>query len=228
MSDYIQLESLPNEIFFEIFDYFHALDIFIGFTSLNQRFTSILQIIPLRVVIAFYHSRRQLNFLSTYLTFHAHQLISLKISDTIFDELSTISLLFHRHKFINLQFCSFISINPSSTLNNVIEQMQSLNKLISFAIYQRHNAILNDNVTHDLIQSMLMHKSSYLHSLVLRLPYNYQNISKYPSISSSLRSLDLNISGSQSISSILRCCHSLQHLSLTLMPANSFETNIAE
>ncbi len=45
------LEDLSNEIFFEIFDYLNALDIFTSFTSLNRRISSILQSISLRIVI---------------------------------------------------------------------------------------------------------------------------------------------------------------------------------
>ena len=113
MNIHTHLEDLSNEIFFEIFDYLHALDIFTAFTSLNQRISSILQSIPLRIIISPNNCRRQIDFLSSHLTFHDHQVISIKTYDTIRDDSSIISLLFNRHNFINLQSCIFGSINSS-------------------------------------------------------------------------------------------------------------------
>jgi hypothetical protein len=105
MNIHTYLEDLSNEIFFEIFDYLDAFDIFTGFTSLNQRISSILQSIPLRIIISRNYYLAQIDFLSAHLTFHAHQVISLKIHDKIRDYSSVISLLFNRHNFINLQSC---------------------------------------------------------------------------------------------------------------------------
>ncbi len=85
MNTYAHFEDLSNEIFIEIFDYLHVLDIFTAFTSLNKRISSILQSIPLRIIIFYDHCRHQIAFLSSHLTFHAHQVISLEISDTIHD-----------------------------------------------------------------------------------------------------------------------------------------------
>jgi len=126
-------KDLSNEIFFEIFDYLHALDIFTGFTSLNQQISFILQSIPLRIIILYKHSRRQVELLSSYFTFHAHQVISIKTYDTIHDYSSVSNLLIDRHYFINLKSCTFIPINPSTKLDNVIQQIKSLNKLFHLA-----------------------------------------------------------------------------------------------
>ncbi|CAF4202893.1 unnamed protein product, partial [Rotaria sordida] len=68
-----KFEYLPNEIFFEIFDHLDAFEIFTGFTLLNKRMSSILQLIPLHLVISSNYSRRQVNFISSHLTFHAQQ-----------------------------------------------------------------------------------------------------------------------------------------------------------
>jgi hypothetical protein len=86
--------------------YVHALDIFTTFASLNKRILSILQSIRLHVIILNSHYDREIDFLSSHLTFHAHQVISLKCYDTIRHRSSIISLLFNRHHFINLQSCS--------------------------------------------------------------------------------------------------------------------------
>jgi len=136
-------EDLSNEIFFEIFDYLHALAIFTAFTSLNKRISSILQSIPLHIIILKNNCRLQIDFLSSHLPFHAHQVISLAIHDTIRDDSSIISLLFSRHNFINLQSCKLLTVNPSTKLKNVIKQIKSLNRLISFSIHQPNYTNLN-------------------------------------------------------------------------------------
>jgi anti-anti-sigma regulatory factor len=109
-----RLEALSIEIFSEIFDYLHALDIFTAFSSLNRRILSILQIIPLRVVISHNHLRYHVDYLSSHLISHAHQVISVDIYDTIHDDSSIVNLLFSQHKFINLQSCIFTLIHPST------------------------------------------------------------------------------------------------------------------
>ncbi|CAF1359543.1 unnamed protein product [Rotaria sordida] len=79
------------------------------------------------------HYDREIQFLSSHLTFHAHQVISLKIYDTIRDRSSIISLLFKRHHFINLQSCRFMSINLSTELDNVIKQVKNISTYTSIA-----------------------------------------------------------------------------------------------
>jgi hypothetical protein len=218
MDKYTHFEDLSNEIFFEIFDYLDALDIFTGFTSLNRRISSILQLIPLRIVISYNHCRRQIDFLSSHLTCHAHQVISLRICDIIRDDSFIISLLFNRHKFIKLQSCQFVAINSSRNLENVIKQVESLNRLVLFSIKQPKDEALNENDKNDFTRIMLMHKSSFLRSIVLKYPYHYPDIFNYTSIPSNLISFELRISGSSSmesvytILSILRHCRRLRHL----------------
>ncbi|CAF1573938.1 unnamed protein product, partial [Adineta steineri] len=139
------LENLSNEIFVETFDYLHALDIFSAFGSLNKRISSILQSTLLRIIISEIHCRNQVDFLSSYLTFHDHQVISIQIDDTICDDTSIISLLFSRHNFINLQFCKFIRIDQSTKLDNVIQQIKTFDKLVSFNIFNPNGITMNEN-----------------------------------------------------------------------------------
>jgi hypothetical protein len=218
MDTHTHLEDLSNELFFEIFDYLHALDIFTAFASLNKRILSILQSIPLRVIILNSHYSREIDFLSSHLTFHAHQVISLNSYDTIRDRSSIISLLFNRHDFINLQSCIFKSIKPSTKLENVIKQIESLNRLASFFIIQSNHDDINEKDKCDITRTILMHKSSSLRSVMLRYNYDYLDISTYTSIASNLISLDLLISGSlntvsvYSILPILRVCHRIRYL----------------
>ena len=227
----ICLQDLSTEIFFEIFDYLHALDIFTAFSSLNRRISSILQIIPLRVVISDNHRRYHVDYLSSHLLSHAHQVISMEIFDTIRDDSSIVNLLFSQHKFINLQSCTFISIHPSTKLENVIEQIKSFNRLVSFNIFHPKDEKLNEHVQKNLLEITFMHKSSSLRSIQLYLPYDYLNISKYISIPSNLKSLHLHITSSTSqifvdeIVPIFRFCHLMEHLTILLKCPLSIKNN---
>jgi hypothetical protein len=231
MNTYSHLEDLSNEIFFEIFDYLNALEILTSFTSSNRRMSSILQLIPLRVIIGYNYCRRQIEFLSSYLYFHDHQVISIHTFDSIRDYSSVISFLFNRHHFINLQSCIFHSINASTKLGKIIKQIKSLNKLAFVRILDAHDKNINENDRHDLTQTILMHKSSYLRSITLQYPFEYLDMSNYTSISSNLISLDLYISGSPStvsvysVLSILRLCHAIRYLRITLQYESQAENN---
>ncbi len=222
------VEDLSNEIFFEIFDYLHALDIFTGFTSLNQRISSILQSIPLRIIISRNCYRYQIDFLSSYLTFHAHQVISLIMHDTIRDYPSVIGLLFNRHNFINLQSCIFLSINPLTKLKNVFKKIQSLNRLVTFSLMDPCFDI-NENDKRNLTRIMLMHKSSFFRSMTLQHCYNYSDISNYTSISSNLTTLHLRIHDVSvsfySVVFIFRVCGEIRHFGLTIDRKYSVENN---
>ncbi|CAF3905482.1 unnamed protein product [Rotaria sordida] len=205
------LEDLSNEIFFEIFDYLHIFDIFTGFTLLNRRISSILQSIPLHIVISKKHCRRQIDFLSSQLTFHEHQVISINISDIIRDDSSIISLLFNRHNFSHLKSCKLMSIDSMTTLGNVIEQIQSLNTLVLLQIFQPNYENITKNDNDQLTQTILTHKSS--------------------SLRSNVTSLNLRITGSPSTVSIysvlrvFRLCHRIRYLCIILQHDKRFENN---
>jgi hypothetical protein len=218
MDTHTHLEDLSNEIFYETFDYLHAFDIFTAFTSLNKRISSLLQSIRLHVIILNSHYDRQITFLSSHLTFHAHQVISLKCSDTIRDRSSIISLLFNRHHFINLQSCIFMSDNPSTELENAIKQVQSLNRLVAFFIVQPHYNEIDEKDKCDITRTILMNKSSSLRSVKLHYNYHYLDIPTYTSVCSNIQSLELIIYGSKnqvsvySILPILRVCQGIRYL----------------
>jgi hypothetical protein len=225
------LEDLSDEIFFEIFDYFHALDIFTAFASLNKRISSILQSIPLRIFLSKIFCRYQIDFLSSHLIFGAHQVISIEISDSIRDDTSIISLLFNRHHFINLQSCKFLEIHPSTKLDNVIKQIRTLDKLVSFSIYQSSNEPINESDKCELARSMLMHKSCFLRSVSLQYAYNYSDISNFSSIPSNLTSLYFYINGStlttfiHSILPMLRLCCRVRHMRMIIKDDNPVNNN---
>ncbi|CAF4923157.1 unnamed protein product, partial [Rotaria socialis] len=233
MNIHTHFEDLSNEIFFEIFDYLHALD---AFTSLNERFLSILQSIRLHISILNTYYDRDIDFLSSHLTFHAHQVLSLKCYDTIRDRSSIISLLFQRHNFINLQSCQFISDNPSTEFDNVIKQVESLNRLVSFSIVQPSTVNISEKKKSDITRTVFMSKSSSLHSVMLRYNYAYLDLSTYTSIASNLISLDLLISGSSntvsvySILPILRVCPRIRYLHAIIkheIPSENNNVNVS-
>ena len=140
MKSRTQLEHLSNEIFFEIFDHLHALHIFTAFTSLNHRISAILHSIPLHVVISADHSRRQVEYLSilsshfsctaghftTSVWYNSRSLVSYSINIT--------SLIFD-HVIV-------YDIEHSTELTNVIGQLRTLDRLVSFDVYQRYDDIL--------------------------------------------------------------------------------------
>ena len=218
MNKYTRFEDLSNEVFFEIFDYLNALQVLMAFTSLNKRISSILQLIALRVFIPYNSCRREIQFLSSHLTLHDHQVISIDIFDTIRDYSSAISLLFDGHNFVNLERCVFHSIHLSTNLPNIVKQI-NLNRLVTFSIRESK---VNENDKHDLTETMLMSKSSSLRSITLQYRYDYLDIFNYSSISSNIISLRLCVSGTpstvsvSSILSIFRICHTIRYLRITL------------
>ncbi|CAF1323948.1 unnamed protein product [Rotaria sp. Silwood1] len=218
MDTYTCLEDLSTEIFFEIFDYLHALDIFTAFASLNKRILSILQSIRLHVIILDSNYDREIKFLSSHLTYHADQVISLKCYDTIRDRSSIISLLFNRHHFVNLQSCIFMLDNSSTILANVIRQVESLNTLVAFFIIQPNYKKTNEKGKCDITRTLSMNKPSSLRSVRRYYDYDHSDISTYNSIATNLTSLDLLLSGLTktvsvySILPIFRVCDRIRYL----------------
>jgi hypothetical protein len=229
MNTHTHLEDLSNEIFFEIFDYLHALEIFTAFTLLNQRISSILQIIPLRIFISNTDCRAQMEYLSSHLTYHAHQVISIDTYDKIRDCSSVISLFFNRHNFINLQSCILIAINPSTKLGNILKKLKSSIRLVSFRIHQSDDVGISEKDKYELAQMIFMNQSSSLRSITFNFNYDYMNISNYSSMSSNLISLTLCIGGLSStvsiysIFSILRHCHTIRYLTISIAYINMYE-----
>jgi hypothetical protein len=169
------------------------------------------------------------DYLSSNLIFHAQQVISLEIYDTIRDDSSIVSLLFYRHQFINLKSCTFHDIKPLTKLDTVIKQIQISNQLVSFTMLHTEDNHLDENQKRHLTRSMLMHQLSSLRSLVLQYPYDYSDVLNYSSLSPHLTSLELVISclpttpSLYSILPILRLCHTVRYLRLTLVYAKSLE-----
>ncbi len=202
MNKITQFEDLSNDLLLEIFDYFHALDLFMAFSSLNQRISSILFSTQLHIVISKLHCRYQMKFLSSHLTHHADQVISVSLEDQLRDYSSVISFFFNQHIFINLRSCKFYSISPSSRLNRVIRQLKILTKLELFQIILPRSMSLSDPLKRKLSKTILKHKLSNLHIVDLAIRYDYQYLTNTISINHSLTSLYMILHGTSTYCSI--------------------------
>ncbi|CAF5101108.1 unnamed protein product [Rotaria sp. Silwood1] len=131
MKKITRLEDLFSELFFEIFDYLHALDVFTAFSTLNQRIILILSSIPLRIVVSSYHCHHQIKFLSSNLIDHTHQVVSVSLEDFVHDFTSVISFFFIRHTFENLELCALYSSHWSIQIRTALQQFKNLIKLKS-------------------------------------------------------------------------------------------------
>ena len=231
MNKITQFENLSNDLFLEIFDYLHALDLFMAFFSLNKRISLILSSTQLHVVISKLHCRRQIKFLSTHLTSHAHQVISVSLQDQLRDFSSVIPFFFNQHTFINLRSCRFFYICPSSRLNRTIRQLKTLTKLESFYIKQPRCMPLTDRVKRKLTEIIFKHKLSNLRSVTLLFRYDYPYLTDNTTINWTLTSLCLMFHGSSNVCSIygilpiFRTCGSLRQLCVIILNSKMSNTN---
>jgi hypothetical protein len=210
MNKVTQFEHLSNDLLLEIFDYFHALDLFMAFSSLNQRISSILSSAELHVIISKIHCQHQMKFLSSHLTHHAHQVISLSLEDQLRDYSSVICFFFDQHIFTNLRSCRFCNIHSSSNFQNVIQGLESLTNLISFYIFHPDKK-LPYPFTQDITKTMLTHKSLALRFIGLSLWHDYQNLAANIAINWSVTSLMMSFGGSVNSLSIYSFLPILRH-----------------
>jgi hypothetical protein len=202
MDKITQLENFSNEIFLEIFDYLHALDIFLAFSSLNKRISSILYSTRLHVVVSKLHCRRQIEIFSSHLTHHTDQVVSLFLPDQLRDFSSLICFFFARHTFPNLRSCEFYSICSSSKIDSVIKQLENLTKLESFLIEQPCNILFSKTDKQYLSQTILMHRSPKLRSVSLYFRHDHFDLIANTVLNSILTSLYIIFNGSSDTYSI--------------------------
>ncbi|CAF3122637.1 unnamed protein product [Rotaria socialis] len=206
MNKITQFEDLSNDLLLEIFDYFHAFDLFEAFSSMNNRISLILSYTRLHIVLSKLHSQREFDLLSSHLIHHAHQVVSISLQDELRNLSSIISLLFTLHTFENLQSCTFYSIHPLTPLENVMKKFASLNHLVSFRIFQSNNMPLSNVNKSYLSETFLAHRSSKLRSIELSFRYYYPKLISDIRLNSTLTSLRIVFHGSMfacSIDSIL-------------------------
>ncbi len=228
MNKITQFEDLSNELCLEIFDYLHALDLFMSFSSLNQRISSILFSAQLHVVISKFHCQYQMKFLSSHLTHHVDQVISVSLEDQLRDYPSVISFIFDQHIFINLRSCKFYHIHPSFNLHIVIQRLQNLTKLVSFRIFHPKNIPLSPLIKQDISRTILQHKYFKLRSIDLSFHYDYPSLVANIALNLKVTSLHMIFDGSIHTLSIYSFLPILRHYrALRLLRIAIFnETNL--
>ena len=173
MNQLTKFENLSNEILIEIFDFFHAIDLFVAFGSLNKRISSILRSIHLCVIVTPKHNLWHIKFLSNNLNIHVNQVISLSINDDTEDRLSAIDFLFQRHRFKNVRSCIFQISSSFPQLTNFIEQLESMKNLQSIYINQSHLLLSQLNKQHSSCSILGRVRSTALRSVALLHHYNH-------------------------------------------------------
>jgi hypothetical protein len=121
--------------------------------------------------------------------------ISVSLQDQLRDYSSVIPFFFDQHTFQNLRSCVFYSIASSKKFDNVIEKLESFNKLVSFRIFQPDDTPLSEDVKRKLSQTILMHRSYKLRTVELMLHYNYLELTVKSAINWILTSLSIKFHG---------------------------------
>ncbi|CAF1072069.1 unnamed protein product [Adineta ricciae] len=197
-----QFENLSDELLLEIFQYLHALDLFTAFSSLNNHFTSILSSVKLHVVINDLHSHHHVQFLSSFLHQHAHQVISISLHDQLHNMSSVIHFLFNQHSFENLRHCTFSSISSTTELITLVDQLKLCTKLISFKIFQPFDLPLSSDIKKQLISIALQHVPPKFQSVDLSFWCYAAHFLVNNSINSTLTRLHVLLTGSIAVCSI--------------------------
>ncbi|CAF3296569.1 unnamed protein product [Rotaria sp. Silwood2] len=218
-------EDLSNEVLCEIFDYLNAFDLFLTFTSLNERISTILKYIRLHIIVDSMYYRYKIEFLSHHLTYHSHQVSSLDICDKICGHINIIAYLFDRYEFSNLRSCTFRCLDASSKLENVIKQLKKQTQLVSLHIFQSYDA-KNDHLTrnhaHLFSEMVLLNTPLSLRCATLRFHYDYPELITSTIINTNLTYLKLLFYGAfdkisiYSLIPVFRIHKSLQQLNVII------------
>jgi hypothetical protein len=135
-----KFEILPNEILLEIFEYLPTVNIFETFYYLNQRYTTLLLSIRLRIDLL--NTSKKIFDYSNYFLFPiaSHCIISLRCED-VFDR-----LIHHINlsNLISLEYLTITNINQP-TLEYIIPHLNKLSNLIYLNL-QTKNKLMNNEL----------------------------------------------------------------------------------
>lgn len=129
------LESLPNELFYDVFEYFSSVDLFRAFNGLNNRFD--------RLIIEYFQIHQSIDFRLTsredlnqirqrYLPLFVNEIHSICLSDedTNPHEIDIfLSRLFPLHRFVNLQSITFFGIYSIDKVIRILNDLQRISNL---------------------------------------------------------------------------------------------------
>lgn len=192
MSDNLQLESLPNEIFIEIFDYFSLAELYQSFKDLNQRINNILQSLTNRAL--------QLWSSSEYAEHEMNEFFSPTIVSLIINDEYDV----HLNHYPQIHSLTYIYAT-----NCQLEHFLQSNFC--------HSNFKYLNVTSDdlvlFIDYIHSHQFSSLRQCILR---NIDSLSMCPwKMTPTSRSISI-CADENLISTILQSCPNLTHLSLSI------------
>lgn len=112
-----KIESLPNELLIECFEYLHAIDIFHSFDDLNRRFSALIRSIPLRLSVGRVEKSKLIQFGQKLLSSShiKNQVKSLIVTKKgAFANLQTLFSFIPLNEFTQLQALIFSYLNISS------------------------------------------------------------------------------------------------------------------
>lgn len=131
----MSLELLPNELFYDVFEYFSSVDLFRAFNGLNSRFDQLLiEYFQIHKSIDFrLTTKEDLNLIrQRYLPLFVNDIHSLCLSDedTNPHEIDFfLSRLYPLHRFINLQSITFYNIYSIDKVIRILTDLQRISNL---------------------------------------------------------------------------------------------------
>jgi hypothetical protein len=129
------IEKLPNETFYEIFDYFDGCDIHHSFSNLNYRFQQLINSSLLLLKIKFGYSKSKEIFLDYYEQIclqNKNQILSINLW-ALEDMDEIISSITFDSSFNSLESLIFNTMEPD-VLNSLLQKLSSLPRLFSLTI----------------------------------------------------------------------------------------------
>ncbi|CAF3808035.1 unnamed protein product [Rotaria sordida] len=229
MTNRMNLEFLPNELIFNLFEYLSILDLFQAFYGLNSRLNTLI-LAHCRKCRLDFESITKTNFdiiCKNYLPYIIDRIISLRLSD---DDNTPqqidlfLSYNFHLQQFINLQIISLSNIHSSYILDKLISECSQLISLTHFTLIKCYISINRSNANRLYSKIWSLSKLNYCY-----LDISFTHASYFPMstvISTSLKHLSIiNISCYlNELIHLFQSTPNLQYLSIEFMDyANEFE-----
>ncbi|CAF2679031.1 unnamed protein product [Rotaria sp. Silwood2] len=191
------LEHLPDEIFFEIFEYIPMKNLYRSFSRLNYRINSILGSIQPRLALQ-YLKPNEIHDPSVI--FFANYIRKLSI--------------WHSN---SLNLINFSNIRSLELEHPTIKQLNEIRPhtipQLEYLRINNNNTRLPGNVFYELCHSIFSGEFSHLHTCILN---NVQFDCQWSLLSCKLRSIQVNVKNCQDLSYLLNICPELIRLKVML------------